>query len=822
MALPPSGTSDSIAPGDEAPSQIWCSLELSDLPSPIPVPITATLGDITDAVTFVERDAYVFRTAGGTAELPMLWSSLVTATPDSPIAYEVTATGTAAACVEEGIFTFQWPADDSYTTTMPIPVHVPAAWADWEGTLDFTVTLLPSEYDEYLVVEPSAIDVHITCTTVFPEEDSEDFLFPKGVYCEERIPVCAKTNPTITVTPLPDGMACQWEADTSSVLLYGVPKKNRANVAATVTVDGVSHSFRWSVYDCGNRVLTVPSVGGYLTDFALAGSFVLTNRADGSVDVTLTTADGTRQGTAIGWQNGSTAGTLAFVYTWDDGATLHLEADADGSGTGVYTDEYGDDTLAVLFVPMEDATRFAGRYHVAYRMDNDIDGVSRGWTILEVSEDGLVSYDVHMYDDTTAQGTALLQPEANENMATLTLFVDLGNGRYLSTDLLILAPSIVEDGGAAVMELDDSAPGTAWFNGEQGQTLIATGVLYDSSRTLADVAGENNFTFLVEFPDSDTPAFVPNILVEEWGNLLGASRESLMSDQFKDFVINRDEGTFQGSFTFFTGEGLLTSHDVTFQGILTPISEECCGITAAVGCAYGYYTYDGKNYAVRVLPGGYSCSLPPDCTIVKQDGNNITWNVVATGQILCKRVLDDSYYGFVWQGDSIDIVLDGTSPYDMVALDRYCVESDTVRLGLQCGEEMTVYPSAEQGNKPGWKMVAIPWDVLLAENQVLDIDCFTMDAATGSLVHATTLERGHAYWIFSTDGNASLTFTAVQYPERPEPEWNLLNGWQMLAWDEAFTPWLSQTYLWNGASYDNANAPKPDQPVMLFLQTFGR
>ena len=802
-----------FAPGEDAPEFVWCRLTVDDLNVPIRLPVTATQKPITEAVSIATDELYVFRTANGFAQIPLRWMSLLDSPPDITLAYQV-ETEVAQDCVTVGTGTFAWPAEAGSTALLPIPVHVPADRADWEGTLDFTVTLLNPDNDKYLVVSPASIVVHITSTTIFPQE-SKVFLFSKGVYSEVRLPVCTKENPTISVAPLPKGMSYEWDVKTSSILLYGIPLENQSDVAATVTVEDVSHPFKWTVYDSGNRVLTVQTIGGYLTgNNGLSGSFYLTNQADGKVDVTLTTADGTRQGTANGWQNGSGEDTLVVVCTWDDGATLQLEANTDGTGTGVFTDGTGGTYSAVLYIPMEDATHFAGRYHVAYRAEDDVDGISRGWTILEVSEDGLVDFSVQMYDGTTVTGTAFLQPDVNEEMATLGLYVALGNGRYLGATLLLLAQEIVEDGEPAVLDSDYS---TTWYNGEETQNLIATGVFYDASRAIAELAGENNFTFLVEISDADVPVFAPDILLQEVGDALVPSRDSLLSGLFQSFQINRADGTFQGSFRFLSGEGLLTEHQAAFRGILTPISPECCGITDAVASAYGYYTYEGRNYAIRVIPEAYSSSVPPDCTIVAQNGNNITWNVKASGQILCKRLLDSTYYGFVCKGASHDIVLDGTSPYDVVALNQFCVESETMHLGLQCGEEMTIYPSNDQRNKPGWVMIAIPWNLLLTENQAPNAICFTINTATNCLIRPAILESGRAYWLFTTDGNASLTFTAVTNPTRTASDFTLSNGWHMLAWDEAFASLLPQTYIWNGIAYGYEPHPQNNKPVMFYI-----
>ena len=470
----------------------------------------------------------------------------------------------------------------------------------------------------------------------------------------------------------------------------------------------------------------------------------------------------------------------------------------------------------VIYPRMENSERFVGRYHLAYRTEDDIDGITRGWTILDVKANGSVDYEVQMYDDSQAAGTAFLTKDPDENKAHLALFADLGDGRYLNASLILLADAIVVDGGAAVIE---GAVGTAWFDGEMEHGLLATGVRYDPSRTLAEVAGENSFTFLVEAPDeSEAPAFVPNILAHEDGNTVVASGSSFLSTQLKSFQINLEQGVFTGSFHIWKGEGDLEDVAVTFQGILTPIAEECCGITDAVAVAYGFYTYEGRNYAMRLLPGSYGEATQPKCELVAREGNNITWNVLSTGgRILCKRLIDGAMLGFAWDShESLEVVLDGTSPYDIVALDEFCVESETVRLDLQCGEEMTVYPVAPT---PGWNIIAIPWDVLLAENQRPDLTCFTLDPVSRCYVRASSLERGRAYWVFSPDGNAKLTFTAVPYPARPELDiTTLANGWQMLAWDNALLQASPNVFRWNGTAYAVDTAPEQDHPVMLLLE----
>ena len=470
----------------------------------------------------------------------------------------------------------------------------------------------------------------------------------------------------------------------------------------------------------------------------------------------------------------------------------------------------------VVFPRLDNAERFVGRYHIAYRIAQDLDGISRGWTILDVKADGSVDYDVQMHDGTHVTGTAFLTQDANEDKAHLAMFVDLGDGRHLSTCPTLLSEAIVDDGGASVIE---GASDTTWFDGAQEQKLMVTGVRYEASRTLAEVAGENDFTFLAELPDeTEAPAFVPSILAHEDGDAIVASGNTFLSAQLKSFQINRAQGLFSGSFHIWKGQGELEDAAVTFQGILTPIAEECCGLSDAVAVAYGFYAYEGRNYAVRLLPGSYSKASPPKCEVAARDGNDITWNILSPGgRILCKRLLDGTMLGFAWESDAdLKAVLDGASPYDVVAMDKFRVESDTVHLNLQCGEEMTVYPATK---KPGWNLVAIPWDVLVAENQKSDAECFALDSVSRCYIRVSSLERGHAYWVFSTDGNAKLTFTGVHYPARPGLDiTTLVDGWQMVAWDNALLQASPTIFLWNGTAFHPDDTPQTDQPVMLFLK----
>ena len=129
---------------------------------------------------------------------------------------------------------------------------------------------------------------------------------------------------------------------------------------------------------------------------------------------------------------------------------------------------------------------------------------------------------------------------------------------------------------------------------------------------------------------------------------------------------------------------------------------------------------------------------------------------------------------------------------------------------------MTAYPAMPI---PGWNMIAIPWDVLVAENQKPEINCFTLDPVNHCYVRASSLERGRAYWVFTTDGSAKLTFTGVPYPARPELDvTTLAEGWQMLAWDDALLQASPNAFIWNGSSFDVVSPPKQNQPVMLFME----
>ena len=116
-------------------------------------------------------------------------------------------------------------------------------------------------------------------------------------------------------------------------------------------------------------------------------------------------------------------------------------------------------------------------------------------------------------------------------------------------------------------------------------------------------------------------------------------------------------------------------------------------------------------------------------------------------------------------------------------------------------------------------MIAIPWDVFVAEGQKPEIPCFTLDPVNHCYVRASSLKRGQAYWVFTRDGGAKLTFTGVRYPVRPEFDiMTLADGWQMLAWDDALLQASANAFSWNGSSFDVVSAPKQNQPVILFME----
>ncbi|MBQ6470885.1 MAG: thioredoxin family protein, partial [Victivallales bacterium] len=807
-------------------------------------------------ISMGSADVYVYKTAKA-VPVPLKMTTYRDVNAVLPLTLQVAADNQdVAQWIEEGDASVDWPTLASHSATFLIDLDYQGT-SSWTGVDDrtFTVTIAEIEDDEYYVSEPSQTIVHILSQPTFQPNVQTAYTLYQGLHSEVMIPYYADDNASFSFNgTLPSGLSLN-SVETEygrGVVLSGV--------ATSTTTDAQRITLRLA---SGNKVTSLPITvkvenpsSEALATSAFSGALHLSDSPDGQVDgslfvrknddstldIMVVTADAAKPLTCTlpGWSGYSPEdNTISLTASYGENGTLLLAVSNDGSGTGAFISALGNSYDVVVNPVTTVGSEYKGQYNVALRPKGDVIGDSMGWLTLDVQDNGLVSYDMQLYDGSQATGIACcLYDDATTSMGVMTVYVPLYweeesqcyTGFY-SGELLIVPESrrSKDEADAWVSGCTDYA--STWVDADGlTNTVEPCGSLYDPSRRLQDIVLSDTpgfYTFYATLPmttgqNGVSLAPTPLTLQEnEAGDTFSVASAGFLAAKMGALSIDRSKGMFTGTMTVFTGENqaLLDEFEVSVQGIITPVSETCCTASDAVAVGYGFYSLNGMGYPIRILPGVVAVTGTPEVYWERSQDETATWSIYAGSRQVLYRRQDDGRLGFIdctGHANPFQVTLPAETAYRIEALDlrNQTLESPFVSIISMLLEERAFTAPPSQGTAHGWKMLGIPHDLLVISQLDASQPCYTIDPLTNSMVLTDELEGGRSYWMFAPDGTASLTVLCIQTGDSWQPDLSL--GWNMVTWDKDCPEQSGVTFfVWDGNDYEATDAPDEGEPVLL-------
>ena len=289
---------------------------------------------------------------------------------DAPVSFRYTVVSKSANIrVIESDVTCEWPEEAQLT----IPLHIPTTQVPWTGGKNVIVTLYAVDGGGCIIGEVNQTTIRVFAQSAFcPLPDTRDFTVPVGVTVSLDFPVCVGEAPGCDISQLnlPAGLSFVNNLDDEAnprVSIVGVPAtKTTKPLASTMqlTSKGISldadepHaiSFTISVVAASERLAQTkafsaslaPSTGSEIGAFD--GLFFMTQNADSTMSITVTTRDSIAPATAIsGWSSydGQTQ-TLSLTATADTGETITVAAGEDATGTVTFISAKGKEYVGTL------------------------------------------------------------------------------------------------------------------------------------------------------------------------------------------------------------------------------------------------------------------------------------------------------------------------------------------------------------------------------------------------------------------------------------------------------------------------------------------
>ncbi|MBO7093224.1 MAG: hypothetical protein J6W23_15705, partial [Victivallales bacterium] len=337
---------------------------------------------------------------------------------DAPVSFRYTVVSKSANIrVIESDVTCEWPEEAQLT----IPLHIPTTQVPWTGGKNVIVTLYAIDGGGCIIGEVNQTTIRVFAQSAFcPLPDTRDFTVPVGVTVSLDFPVCVGEAPGCDISQLnlPAGLSFVNNLDDEAnprVSIVGVPAtKTTKPLASTMqlTSKGISldadepHaiSFTISVVAASERLAQTkafsaslaPSTGSEIGAFD--GLFFMTQNADSTMSITVTTRDSIAPATAIsGWSSydGQTQ-TLSLTATADTGETITVAAGEDATGTVTFISAKGKEYVGTLHPVTLTPAQYKGRYNVALREYDDIDGLTEGWLTYDVNAKGVAAAKLHL------------------------------------------------------------------------------------------------------------------------------------------------------------------------------------------------------------------------------------------------------------------------------------------------------------------------------------------------------------------------------------------------------------------------------------------
>ena len=336
----------------------------------------------------------------------------------APVSFRYTVVSQSANIkVVEGDVTCDWPED----AQLSIPLNIPYMHIPWTGNKNVLVTLHQVDNGGCVIGDVSQTTIMVFAETAFcPLPATRDFTVPVGVTVSLDFPVCAGEVPGCDTSSLnlPRGLTFVNnldDEDNPRVSIVGIPTATTSKpLASTLYLTSNSYlidfdephtiSFTISVVNASERLSRTkafsaslaPSTGSEIGAFD--GLFFMTQNADSTMSITVTTRDSIVPATAIsGWSSydGQTQ-TLSLTATADTGETITVSAGEDATGTVTFLSAKGKEYIGTLHPVTLTPAEYTGQYNVALREYDDVDGLTEGWLSYDINASGIATAKLHL------------------------------------------------------------------------------------------------------------------------------------------------------------------------------------------------------------------------------------------------------------------------------------------------------------------------------------------------------------------------------------------------------------------------------------------
>ena len=782
---------------------------------------------------------------------------------DEPVSFRYTVVSKSANIkVVEADVTCEWPED----AQLSIPLNIPFTHIPWTGSKNVIVTLHAIDGGGCIIGETSETTIEVFAQTAFcPMPETREFTVPVGVTVSLDFPVCVGDAPGCDINDLnlPPGLNFVNNLDDESnprVSIVGIPTTKTTQPLDSIlylTSMGYlidfdePHSlyFSISVVAASERLAQTkafsaslaPSTGSEIGAFD--GLFFMTQNADSTMSITVTTRDSIAPATAIsGWSSydGQTQ-TLSLTATADNGETITVTAGEDATGTVTFISAKGKEYVGTLHPVTLTPAQYKGRYNVALREYDDIDGLTEGWLTYDVNTKGVATAKLHLNRlNTTVEFNTCVNDDGTIFYYAPAYPNARGDG-YIGeiAGTLTITPLSERHTSADIVTDTWISSGKDMFSKFMLGTgeiipLTPTGTTFLPNKSIAYCVGTSIMYFVAENPEG---AYVPSFvkLSENTTLTLSNASEGPLAQELSNIVINKQDGTFAGTLSVLVGNGDDSSTtrvaNVPFTGLMVPTTNQCCGGSANIAVGYGSYLFDGDVYRIRIFADQtYSTLATPvvtttdiatinghDFNIVQCDVAPIAGLTKPRRALLCKNDADE-FYVYTWEdgSNSIELYLDGDHEWQIsnLAVDARLLYLD----GQPAAESAAATAAAVQfityGTMagvdvrltPGWNLIGVPYTLQLMPDAHFEgiSQIWTSDANNNMVISDGSVTAGGAYWVYL---GANQSFSIKGFTQEARIP-SIPSGWSMMAYPGQ----LSNTtmYIYQNGKLTELNGDVPD------------
>ncbi|MBQ7650810.1 MAG: hypothetical protein IJS15_07615, partial [Victivallales bacterium] len=699
---------------------------------------------------------------------------------------------------------FIWDDPTILNGAIPVQLTVPEGTPSWEGTKDFIVQIRHKDDEFCIVGGVSETIVEIASKPLFkPSLPSTAFTIYKGLYSSITIPVCPANNMTIdkSAVNLPKGLSLKdnTAGDSPCLTISGKPTAVTSAKKSTITLkdaEGVvsdSLTLTVTVKAMENSAIDISAFTAalYNIDSDIVDASILIQRTKSSLTATITTLDEPAiKLTFNDWTAYDPSSKTLTLDYMDDTHLLYVAVLPDGTGTVTFTTETGiyEGTLyPITTAPSE----YDGIYNVAVRHADDSEGFSVGWMQV-TAQNGMATISLNLYDEKQPfTYTGCIYDFLTYGYIPFFIplkDVDEDNCHGMISGVLSIVPSSLR----STTEVD------AWISGCGSQyqdrngevtDVSPCGTLFNPEKTINECVQSDFYYFFAESPaNCIAPSCVKLAEGEDGWTFSPDKSNGFLSSCLAPIVIEPTTGAFTTTLSLlrYDATGLVSKQEVTAAGIIVPTTTPCCSLPDNIAIAYGFYSFNGGNYSIRIMPYQYSQAAAPTAVPGSSTSTKMSVTVTAeTKALLYQDLSTENLYFKSWKTSSSTLSIDCTTQWRCTAISKpgsvsQIAESEpTDVLPLKGRQSFTFgFEDGVDGKLvKGWNLIGIPYDLAIPESQELPNSMTMFSPELGAMVRATSLKPGHAYWLYLTK-ETTFTFQATKLKSpigiESKPGWSLM------------------------------------------------